>query len=49
MGLSCKRALSKRLHSAKETYNFEEFTNRSHSIILNVVVSSLFSKLSKKT
>ena len=30
IGLLCKRALQKRLYSAKETYNFEEPTNRSH-------------------
>jgi len=30
--LFCKRALSKRLCSAKETYNFKEPTNRSHPI-----------------
>jgi len=30
IGLFCKRALQKRLYSAKETYNFEEPTNRSH-------------------
>jgi len=27
IGLFCKRALYKRLHSAKETYNFKEPTN----------------------
>jgi len=32
-GLFCKRALLKRRYSAKETYNFEESTNRSHPII----------------
>jgi len=31
-GLFCKRALSKRLYSAKETYNLKEPTNRSHPI-----------------
>ena len=31
-GLFCKRALEKRLYSAKETYNFNEPTNRSHPI-----------------
>ena len=31
-GLFCKRALEKRLYSAKETYNFKEPTNRSHPI-----------------
>ena len=30
--LFCKRALQKRLYSAKETYNFKEPTNRSHPI-----------------
>ena len=28
----CKRALQKRLYSAKETYTFKEPTNRSHPI-----------------
>jgi len=28
----CKRALQKRLYSAKETHNFKEPTNRSHLI-----------------
>jgi len=32
IGLLCKRALQKRLYSAKETYNFKEPTNRSHPI-----------------
>jgi len=32
MGLFCKRALQKRLYSAKETYDFQEPTNRSHPI-----------------
>ena len=30
IGLFCKRALWKRLYSAKETYTFKEPTNRSH-------------------
>ena len=34
IGLLCKRALSKRLYSAKETYNFKEPTNRSHPIVI---------------
>ena len=34
IGLLCKRALQKRLYSAKETYNFKEPTNRSHPISL---------------
>jgi len=29
----CKRALQKRLHSAKETYNFKEPTSRSQPIL----------------
>ena len=32
IGLFCKRALYKRLYSAKETYHFEEPANRSHPI-----------------
>ena len=32
IGLFCKRALQKRLYSAKETYNFKEPTNCSHPI-----------------
>jgi len=32
VGLFCKRALSKRRYSAKETYNFKEPTNCSHPI-----------------
>jgi len=32
IGLFCKRALQKRLYSAKETYNFKEPTNRSHAM-----------------
>jgi len=32
--LFCKRALEKRLYSAKETYNFKEPTNRSHPILV---------------
>ena len=34
IGLFCKRALQKRLHSAKETYNLKEPTNRSHPIYM---------------
>jgi len=33
IGLFCKRDLSKRRYSAKETYNFEEPTNHSHPIL----------------
>ena len=32
IGLFCKKALSNRLYSAKETYNLKEPTNRSHPI-----------------
>jgi len=32
IGLFCKRVLSKRPYSAKETYNSKEPTNRSHPI-----------------
>ena len=32
IGLFCKRALEKRLYSAKETYDFKEPTNSSHPI-----------------
>ena len=32
--LFCKRALFKRRYSAKETYDFKEPTNRSHSICM---------------
>ena len=38
-GLFCKRALLKRLYSAKETYNFKEPTNRSHPILLLVALN----------
>jgi len=36
IGLFCKRALLKRLYPAKETYNFEELSNRSHSTTCNI-------------
>jgi len=39
IGLFCKSALYKRLHSAKESYNPKEPTNRSHPIVL---LSGLF-------
>ena len=35
----CTRTLSKRLYSAKETYEIKEPTNRSHSIPLSLAVS----------
>ena len=38
IGLLCKRALSKRLHSAKETCNFKEPTNRSHPVYVYLSV-----------
>ena len=34
IGPFCKRALQKRMYSAKETYNFEEPTNRSHPVVV---------------
>jgi len=34
IGLFCKRALEKRLYSAKETYDLIEPSNRSHPICL---------------
>jgi len=37
IGLVCKRALLKRLHSAKDTYNFKKPTNRSHPIVQTCV------------
>jgi len=37
IGLFCKRALSKRRYSAKETYHFKEPTNRSHPIAIHVL------------
>jgi len=39
IGLFCKRALQKRLYSAKETYNFMEPTNRSHPIMCCIYVT----------
>jgi len=33
VGLFCKRALWKKLYSAKETYNLKKPTNRSHPIV----------------
>jgi len=32
IGLSCKRALSKRKYSAQETYHFKKLTDRNHPI-----------------
>ena len=36
IGLFCKRALLKRLYSAKKTYNFKEPTDRSHPIYIYI-------------
>jgi len=36
IGLFCKRALSKRRYSAKETYHFKKPTNRSHIMCIYV-------------
>jgi len=38
-GLFCKRALSKRRYSAKETYDFKEPTNRSHPVSFHMIRS----------
>jgi len=49
IGLSCKRALQKRLYSAKETYHFKEPTNRSHPQTRSLLVSLLLSLTSTAT
>jgi len=41
IGLFCKRALKKRRHSAKETYDFKEPTNCSHPIAWQIHVYSI--------
>jgi len=41
IGLLWKRDLEKRLYSAKETYDFEEPTNRSHPIQTRLISSKL--------
>ena len=41
-GLFCKRDLQKRLHSAKETYNFIDPTNRSHPIAGSLTFQTIF-------
>jgi len=41
VGLCCKRALSKRRYSAKETFTFKEPTNRSHPIVHSAMISFL--------
>ena len=38
IGLFCKRALLKRLYSAKETCNFIDPTNGSHPICAHIVI-----------
>ena len=43
IGLFCKRALQKRLYSAKETYHFKKPANRSHTIVVIMSVSSAVS------
>jgi len=52
VGLFCKRALQKRLHSAKESCKFEEPTNRSHPHAKYLQISLLRisnkNKISKK-
>ena len=50
IGLFCKRALQKRLYSAKETCNFKERTNRSHPICGHLtLLVSLHKKLLQKS
>ena len=44
VGLFCKRALQKRLYSAKETYHFKEPTNCSHPIGNLVITVRWFSQ-----
>jgi len=38
IGLFCKRAIKKRRYSAEETYDFKEPTNRSHPILIYVLL-----------
>jgi len=40
IGLFCKRALYKRLYSVKETYNFQEPTNRRYPMVSHVTYDS---------
>jgi len=42
IGLFCKRALQKRLYSAKEAFDVKEPTNRSHPICLSTYINVLF-------
>jgi len=44
IGLFCKRALSKRLYSAKETYNLKEPINRSHPMCTAAYTAKLCNK-----
>ena len=43
IGLFCKRALQKRLYSAKETSHFKKPANRSHPIVVLMSFSSVVS------
>jgi len=47
IGLFCKRALLKRLYSAKENYDFKEPTNRSHPICHTTFGLALVSRIGK--
>jgi len=42
IGLFCKRALSKRRYSAKETYNLIDPTDRSHPICIHIYANCVF-------
>jgi len=42
IGFFCKRALQKRIYSAKETYNLKEPTNRSHPISCLFLMPCIF-------
>jgi len=46
-GLVCKRALGKRLYSAKETINFKETTNLRHPIPVYCVPNTTFTPARK--
>ena len=48
-GLLCKRALQKRLYSAKETYVLKEPTNRSHPVFDKSYGVAMISRLLKMT
>ena len=47
IGLYCKRALSKRRYSAKETYNLIDPTDHSHPIRANVLQKHMSQKYYK--